>query len=74
MNKDDYAKNRAELAECAKIPEAIRLSGCQSEYGYMNDINHVDYACKLSYVFKTVELMIKEDPNGHLLKMKDLRQ
>jgi hypothetical protein len=73
MNKNDYAKNRAELAECAKIQEAIGLSGCQSEYDYRNGSNHVDHACNLFYVFKTVELMIKEDPDGHLLKMENLR-
>jgi hypothetical protein len=73
MNKDGYDKNKAELAECTKIKEAIGLSGCQAEYDYRNGSNHVDHACNIFYVSRTVELLIKEDPNGHLLKMENLR-
>ena len=74
MCKDDFAKNRAELEDLAKIQEAIGLSGCQVQYDYRNGNNHVDNACSIFFSFKMVEIMIKNDPTNHILKMEEKRQ
>ena len=74
LNKDEYVKNRAELEECAKIQEAIGLSGCQGQYDYRNGNALITHACNLFYAFKTVESMITADPTDHIIKMEELRQ
>jgi hypothetical protein len=45
----DFAKNRAELDDLAKIQEAIGLSGCQVQYNYKNGNCHVDNACSIFF-------------------------